>query len=128
MAAARIGQGGKSVLILDHSETIGEKIRISGGGRCNFTNIHTKPANFLSSNPHFCKSALARFTPKDFIALVEQYGIAYHDKGRGQLFCDGKSQQIIDMLVSECEKASVRIIPNTIIENVDRNEHGHYKI
>ncbi|HOO50742.1 MAG TPA: NAD(P)/FAD-dependent oxidoreductase [Alphaproteobacteria bacterium] len=128
MAAARIGQGGKSVLILDHSETIGEKIRISGGGRCNFTNIHTKPANFLSSNPHFCKSALARFTPKDFIALVEQYGIAYHDKGRGQLFCDGKSQQIIDMLVSECEKASVRIIPNTIIENVDRNEDGHYKI
>ncbi|MDY0029962.1 MAG: NAD(P)/FAD-dependent oxidoreductase [Pseudobdellovibrionaceae bacterium] len=126
MAAARLGQGGKSVLILDHSENIGEKIRISGGGRCNFTNINTKPANFLSSNPHFCKSALARYTPRDFICLVEKYGIAYHDKGSGQLFCDGKSQQIIDMLVAECEKGSVRISPGTIIETISRMDTGEF--
>lgn len=126
MAASRLGQGGKSVLILDHSENIGEKIRISGGGRCNFTNINTKPTNFLSSNPHFCKSALARYTPRDFINLVESYGISYHDKGKGQLFCDGKSQQIIDMLVSECEKGSVRISSGTIIENISQMDTGEF--
>lgn len=122
MAAARAGSRGKSVLLIDHARKIGEKIRISGGGRCNFTNIHTSPANFLSNNPHFCKSALSRYTPKDFIALVESYNIAYHDKGRGQLFCDDKSTQIIEMLVSECEKSKVVFWTDTEILDIDKTE------
>lgn len=124
MAAARAGSKGKSVLLIDHSNRIGEKIRISGGGRCNFTNIHTSPANFLSDNPHFCKSALSRYKPKDFIALVESYNIAYHDKGRGQLFCDDKATQIIDMLVSECEKSKVTFWMGTEIRGIDKTEGG----
>lgn len=124
MAAARSGSRGKSVLLIDHARKIGEKIRISGGGRCNFTNIHTSPANFLSNNPHFCKSALSRYTPKDFIALVESYNIAYHDKGRGQLFCDDKATQIIEMLVSECEKSKVVFWTDTEILDIDKTENG----
>lgn len=124
MAAARAGSKGKSVLLIDHSQKIGEKIRISGGGRCNFTNIHTSPANFISGNPHFCKSALSRYTPKDFIALVESYHIAYHDKGRGQLFCDDKATQIVDMLVSECEKSNVVFWTGTEIFGVTKNDSG----
>lgn len=124
MAAARAGSQGKSVLLIDHARKIGEKIRISGGGRCNFTNIHTTPANFLSDTPHFYKSALSRYTPKDFIALVENYNIAYHDKGRGQLFCDDKATQIIEMLVSECEKSKVVFWTDTEILDIDKTENG----
>lgn len=124
MAAARAGAKGKSVLVIDHAKKIGEKIRISGGGRCNFTNIHTSPANFLTNNPHFCKSALSRYTPKDFIALVEKYKIAYHDKGRGQLFCDDKATQIIDMLIAECEKSNVRLWTECEIGAIAKTENG----
>lgn len=107
--AIEAGKRGRRVLVLEHAERVGKKIGISGGGRCNFTNIHTRPDNFVSANPHFCKSALARFTPADFISLVEKHGIAYHEKKLGQLFCDGSSQQIIDMLLRECAAAGVTI-------------------
>jgi predicted Rossmann fold flavoprotein len=107
--AIQAGKRGRKVLVLEHSETIGKKIKISGGGRCNFTNIYTKPDNFTSSNPHFCKSALARYTPADFISLVAKHGISYHEKKLGQLFCDGSSQQIIDLLLRECEAAGVEV-------------------
>jgi predicted Rossmann fold flavoprotein len=103
------GQLGKKVLVLDHAEILGEKIRISGGGRCNFTNIHSSPANFLSLNPHFVKSALARYPSKEFIKLVTSYGIDYHEKHRGQLFCDDSAKQIIDLLMAECAKGQVTI-------------------
>ena len=101
------GQLGLRVVVLDHAETVGEKIRISGGGRCNFTNRDTGPAHFVSRNPDFCRSALARFTPADFIALVERHGIAWHEKHKGQLFCDGSSRQIVDMLLAECATGGV---------------------
>jgi predicted Rossmann fold flavoprotein len=107
--AIEAGKRGRRVLVLEHAERVGKKIGISGGGRCNFTNIYTTAENFISANPHFCKSALARYTPSDFISLVEKYGIAYHEKKLGQLFCDGSSQQIIDMLLSECRDAGVEI-------------------
>ena len=107
--AIEAGKRGRKVLVLEHSERVGKKIAISGGGRCNFTNIHTSPENFLSSNPHFCKSALARYTPADFISLVEKHGIQYHEKKLGQLFCDGSSQQIIALLLGECAGAYVDI-------------------
>jgi predicted Rossmann fold flavoprotein len=107
--AIEAGKRGRNVLLLEHQDRVGKKIAISGGGRCNFTNIHTAPDNFISANPHFCKSALARFTPADFISLVEKHGIAYHEKKLGQLFCDGSAQQIIDMLLSECAAAGVQI-------------------
>ena len=103
------GQRGRRVLVLEHAERVGKKIAISGGGRCNFTNINSNPESFLSANPHFCKSALARYTPADFIALVERHGIAYHEKKLGQLFCDGSSQQIIDMLLHECEATGAEV-------------------
>ena len=98
------GQLNKKVLVLDHAEVLGEKIRISGGGRCNFTNQHSSPANFLSLNPHFVKSALARYPAQAFIKLVESYGIDYHEKHQGQLFCDRSAQDIIQMLFTECAK------------------------
>ncbi len=104
MCAAQIGQRGRRVLLIEHARKLGEKIRISGGGRCNFTNLHCKPENFLSQNPHFCRSALARYTPRDFIALVERYRIKYEERTLGQLFCVDSAQQIIDMLKSECER------------------------
>src|SRR5687768_759569 len=107
--AITAGQRGRRVLVLEHADRIGKKIAISGGGRCNFTNLHSNPGSFLSANPHFCKSALARYTPTDFISLVERHGIAYHEKKLGQLFCDGSSQQIIDMLLHECEAAGVEV-------------------
>src|SRR5262245_13870939 len=94
LCASIAGQLGLSVLLVDHAEKVGEKIRISGGGRCNFTNREAGPANFLSENPHFCRSALARYTPQDFIALVNRHGIAWHEKHKGQLFCDESSEQI----------------------------------
>ena len=109
MCAAQAGQRGRRVLLLDHCRKLGEKIRISGGGRCNFTNLHCQPENFLSRNPHFCRSALARYTPRHFIALVEKYRIKYHEKMLGQLFCDDSSQQIIDLLMSECQRGGVKL-------------------
>ncbi|WP_395700698.1 NAD(P)/FAD-dependent oxidoreductase [Aquabacterium sp.] len=105
--AGRAGQAGLRVLLLDHAEKVAEKIRISGGGRCNFTNRDAGPANFLSANPHFCRSALARFTPADFIALVRRHGIGFHEKHRGQLFCDDSSEQIIRLLLDECAAGGV---------------------
>jgi predicted Rossmann fold flavoprotein len=107
MCAIEAGKRGRSVMLLDHTSRLGEKIRISGGGRCNFTNLNTRLENFLSHNPHFCRSALARFTPQNFVALVEKHGIGYHEKKLGQLFCDGSSQQIIDLLRHECDAAGV---------------------
>ena len=102
------GQRGLKVLLIDHAEQVAEKIRISGGGRCNFTNRDTTPANFLSANPDFCRSALARYTPADFTALVRRHGIAFHEKHRGQLFCDDSAEQIIAMLLAECAAGSVQ--------------------
>ena len=108
MCAAQAGQRGRTVLLMDHATKLAEKIRISGGGRCNFTNRRVGPENFLCSNPHFVRSALARYTPADFIALVERYGIAYHERDHGQLFCDDSAHDIIKMLRSECENGAVR--------------------
>jgi hypothetical protein len=107
MCAAVAGQRGARVLLIDHAAQPGEKIRISGGGRCNFTNLHSRPENFLSANPQFCRSPLARYTPADFIALVKRYRIAFHEKHKGQLFCDESSRQIIDMLHAECDAGRV---------------------
>ncbi|MBL4588929.1 MAG: aminoacetone oxidase family FAD-binding enzyme, partial [Alphaproteobacteria bacterium] len=118
MCAIEAGKRGRSVLLLDHSKKVAEKIRISGGGRCNFTNIHTSPTNFLSQNKHFCKSALSGYTPQDFIALVEKHGIQYHEKTLGQQFCDDSAQNIIDMLLKECDDANVEISMQTIIDKV----------
>lgn len=109
MCAAVAGQRGRRVLLLDHAEQVGKKILISGGGRCNFTNIHTAPDRYISANPHFAKSALARYTPADFIALVDAYGIAHHEKTLGQLFCDGSAKQIVAMLLEECAKGGVEV-------------------
>ena len=107
--AATAGQRGKRVLLLDHNAEVGRKILISGGGRCNFTNVHTAPDRYLSANPHFAKSALARYTPADFIKLVDGYDIAWHEKTLGQLFCDGSARQIVAMLLEECERGAVTI-------------------
>src|SRR5438309_12108927 len=112
MCALEAGKRGRRVAVLERSERIGKKILISGGGRCNFTNLHCLPENFISGNPHFCKSALALYTPADFIALVEKHGIAYHEKTLGQLFCDGSAQQIVAMLEAECRVVDVRIQTN----------------
>lgn len=116
------GQLGKKVLVLDHSESLGEKIRISGGGRCNFTNLHSSPANFLSLNPHFVKSALAKYPAKEFIKLVQSYRIAYHEKHQGQLFCDESAMQIIEMLLSECAKGKVDIRHPVSVEEISGRE------
>lgn len=121
MCAVEAGKRGRRVLLIDKANAVGEKIRISGGGRCNFTNIHTTPDNYLSRNPHFCISALRRYTPAHFISLIEKHSIAYHEKTLGQLFCDGSSKQIIAMLVDECEVAGVQIRLNTTIEKI-RND------
>lgn len=124
MCAAEAGRRGRSVLVIDHAKKAGEKIRISGGGRCNFTNIHCGPKNFISKNRHFCKSALSRYMPRDFIDLVEKYGIAWHEKTKGQLFCDGRSQQIIDMLLSECDAAGAELWLGTEVLDISRFDNG----
>jgi predicted Rossmann fold flavoprotein len=124
MCAAVAGQRGRTVLLLEQSRQPAEKIRISGGGRCNFTNLHAGPANFLSNNPRFCTSALSGYTQRDFIALVERYGIAWHEKTRGQLFCDGSSQQIIDMLLAECRRARAELRLGMRISAVSKGEDG----
>lgn len=124
MCAAVAGRRGRLVLLIDHAKKPGEKIRISGGGRCNFTNIHSTPDNFISQNPHFCRSALSRYTPYDFIDLVERYGIAWHEKTLGQLFCDGRSQEIIDMLLAECDKANNELWLETEILDIRKFDSG----
>jgi len=119
ICAVEAGKRGRRVAVLERARRIGKKILISGGGRCNFTNLHCQPENFISANPHFVKSALAAYTPADFIALVEKHGIAYHEKTLGQLFCDGSAQNIVTMLEAECKQAGVRILTNVAIENVE---------
>jgi predicted Rossmann fold flavoprotein len=118
MCAIEAGKRGRRVAVLERAERCGKKILISGGGRCNFTNIHCRPENFLSANEHFAKSALARYTPSDFIALVEKHRIAYHEKTLGQLFCDRSAQDITNMLEAECRDAAVQIVLNVKIEEV----------
>ena len=118
MCAITAGRRGKRVLVVEHANRVGKKILMSGGGRCNFTNTGTTPDNFVSANPHFCKSALARYTPLDFIAMVERHGIAYHEKELGQLFCDESSKLIVKMLLDECATAGVRIETSCSIERV----------
>ncbi len=120
--AITAGQRGRSVVVVDHADKLGKKILISGGGRCNFTNRDAGPANYLSANPHFCKSALARFSPEDFIALVDRHGIAYHEKKLGQLFCDESAKQILAMLLAECAAAGVAIVTSCTVERVERAE------
>ena len=124
MCAIEAGKRGRRVLVIERSGQIGKKILISGGGRCNFTNLNVTPENFLSANRHFCKSALARFRPADFIAMVERNGIAYHEKERGQLFCDLSAKLIVTMLANECRQAGVRIDVNGVVTSVDREGEG----
>jgi predicted Rossmann fold flavoprotein len=122
MCAIEAGKRGRRVAVLEHAERLGKKILISGGGRCNFTNIHCQPENFLSSNPHFAKSALARYTPADFIALVEKHKIPYHEKTLGQLFCDRSARDILGMLEEECRAAGVSLFLDARFEEVRRTE------
>ncbi len=124
MCAIVAGQRGRRALVIEHTNRVGRKILMSGGGRCNFTNTGTTPAQFLSANPHFCKSALARYTPTDFIAMVERHGIAYHEKELGQLFCDESSKQIVAMLLDECSGAGVTVATSCSIEQVERLDAG----
>jgi len=121
MCAIEAGRRGRKVLVIEHADRPGKKILISGGGRCNFTNLYVTPESFISSNPHFCTSALARFSPSDFIAMVEAYGIAYHEKEAGQLFCDGSARLILDMLLQECRTAGVRLLVETSVREVQRS-------
>ncbi|WP_426336379.1 NAD(P)/FAD-dependent oxidoreductase [Pseudoduganella sp. R-31] len=124
MCAATAGKRGKRVVLLDHAEKLAEKIRISGGGRCNFTNINAGPANFLSENPHFAKSALSRFTPHDFLTMVKKHRIGFHEKHKGQLFCDDSAEQIIDMLRSECADGGVHWRMPSKVQAVAQNGAG----
>lgn len=122
MCAAEAGRRGRRVLVIDHSERIGRKILISGGGRCNFTNIHARPENYFSKNPHFAKSALSRFSPEDFIKLVRDYRIPFHEKKLGQLFCDGSAQSIVDLLLDRCESAGVTFWTSCRVISVDKGD------
>ncbi len=121
MCAMQAAQRGRSVFLMDHSGKLAEKIRISGGGRCNFTNLNTSPDNFISANPHFCRSALARYTPRHFITWLDENGIAYHEKKLGQLFCDSSSMEIINLLKRECDAAGVKFIMSC---NIEKISHG----
>ncbi len=125
MCAIEAGKRGRSVIIVDHAAAPGEKIRISGGGRCNFTNLNAAPQNYISSNPHFCISALRRYTQRDFIGLVDRYGIAWHEKTLGQLFCDGSAKQIIDLLVTEMNRAGVELRLRTTADAIERSAEGY---
>ena len=124
MCAVEAGKRGRRVLVIDHADAPGEKIRISGGGRCNFTNINAAPANFISANPHFAISALRRYTAKDFIAWVEREGVAYHEKTLGQLFCDGSAKEIIAMLTGAMRQAGVTLRLKTTVERVEQEDEG----
>jgi len=129
MCAIVAGQRGRSVMVIERAERIGNKILISGGGRCNFTNLYAGPENYLSSNPDFCKSALARYTPDDFVALVERHGIPYHEKKLGQLFCDHSSRDIVEMLRRECTDAKVEIKTGVAVKAVRReNSDGNFTV
>src|SRR5258707_7228280 len=119
--AAEAGKRGRRVAVIERADRLGKKILISGGGRCNFTNIYCQPENFISANPHFAKSALARYTPADFIALVEKHKIAYHEKTLGQLFCDGSASQIVGMLEEECRASGVTIFTKAVVQEVARD-------
>ncbi len=123
MCAIECGKRGRSVLVLDHASKIGRKIRISGGGSCNFTNINMNPTNYISNNPHFCKSALSRFTPDDFIAMLEKHGVKYEEREEGQLFCTKSSEEIIRMLEKESNDAGVNIILNCQVQDVKKEDY-----
>ena len=125
MCAIEAGKRGRSVIIVDHAAAPGEKIRISGGGRCNFTNLNAAPQNYISRNPHFCISALRRYTQRDFIGLVDRYSIAWHEKTLGQLFCDGSAKQIIDMLVTEMNRAGVELRLRTSADTIEKSGDGY---
>ena len=126
MSAIEAGKRGRKVLLVDHSKKIGEKIRISGGGRCNFTNIHTKPNKFISQNPKFVISALNQYTQNDFINLIKKHNIKFHEKKLGQLFCDESAQQIINMLLLECEKVNVVLKKEVIVDDVGKKDEGYF--
>jgi predicted Rossmann fold flavoprotein len=125
MCALTAAARGRQVLLIDHSNKAGKKILMSGGGRCNFTNMYTDPANFFSQNPHFCKSALARYTAWDFIAMASKHGVPYHEKKLGQLFCDNKSRDILEMLLKECRQAGVDLHLNTSVQRIAKTEAGY---
>ncbi|WP_263974731.1 NAD(P)/FAD-dependent oxidoreductase [Pseudomonas sp. Marseille-Q5115] len=125
MCAATAAERGRKVLVIDHANKAGKKILMSGGGRCNFTNMYTEPANFLSQNPHFCKSALARYTQWDFIGLVAGYGVPYHEKKLGQLFCDNKASDILSLLLAECERTGAEVRLDTSVQEVAAVEGGY---
>ncbi|HMO68311.1 MAG TPA: aminoacetone oxidase family FAD-binding enzyme, partial [Novosphingobium sp.] len=127
MAAMTAGARGRRVLLVDHADAPGRKILISGGGRCNFTNIHTAPDRYLSANPHFAKSALGRYRPEDFIALVNRHGVAWHEKTLGQLFCDGSARQIVDLLVEECRAAGVTFALGHPVSAIDHAD-GRFRV
>ena len=128
MCAMSAAARGRQVLLIDHANKAGKKILMSGGGRCNFTNMYCEPANFLSHNPHFCKSALARFTQWDFIALVAKHGVPYHEKKLGQLFCDNKSSDILGLLLDECDQAGVDLRLDTSVSEIARLDEGGYQL
>ena len=128
MCAIEAGKRQRKVLVLDHANKAGKKILMSGGGRCNFTNYHVTPDNFISNNPHFCKSALSRYTQWDFIDLVKKYHISFHEKTLGQLFCDHKAKEILTMLLSECEQYGVEIYLNTNVDNIEKPNDHHFKL
>jgi predicted Rossmann fold flavoprotein len=125
MCALTAAGRGRQVLLLDHANKAGKKILMSGGGRCNFTNMYAEPANFASTNPHFCKSALARYTPWDFIAMVAEHGVPYHEKKLGQLFCDNRSKDVLNMLLDECRQAGVDLRLQTPVQQIERNGAGY---
>lgn len=134
MCAIEAGKRARRVIVLERGDRVGKKILISGGGRCNFTNLHCKSENFLSANPHFCKSALARYTPGDFLALVEKHRIRYHEKAKGQLFCDGSAREIVQMLEEECRLAGAQVLTNAAIHETRKNDgfvvqtsHGEFR-
>ena len=122
MCGGTAGQRGRKVLLLERSPNVGQKISISGGGRCNFTNLRVEPKNYLSENPHFCRSALSRFTPLDFIKLIEKHGIAYHEKAPGQLFCEDRARRIVDLLHAECKAGGVTIKTGCAVKRIEKKD------
>ncbi len=128
MCACTAGRRGRRVRVLERAERIGKKILVSGGGRCNFTNLHAGPENYVSAQPDFCRSALARYRPEDFVALVEHHGVAYHEKKLGQLFCDGSSREIVELLAAECADARVRIETGRDVREVAREADGVFRV
>jgi predicted Rossmann fold flavoprotein len=128
MCASVAGRLGRRVVLIDHAPRLAEKIRISGGGRCNFTNLHAGPANYLSANPHFCRSALARYTPRDFMALLKRYRVTWHEKHKGQLFCDQSSDAVIDVLKSECDAGQVAWRRPVVVEEVSHGQDGSFTL